>query len=494
MHPESPHPHGADPAAELTGALRKAVERINATPMPQPTASQAIDRAAALSRQKAAPGRGRTGPGGVHVLAWVVAAASVAFVTIGTGVAFVWFGGLPQYDGAVAPEAASRSIPDNARKDMPPKNQPPVVKVVRLPQGGTHPRAVLKKGVLHLVYFAGDPEAGDVIYLRSLDDGATYSPPQRLNGRPGSAALDDAGTGPQFGVDETGRVHVIWTGADAVSVWYTRRSVDDAEFEPARNLRRQVGGRVGGAGVAADVNRLLVFWHAPGPPDQGAARRRVWSAQSLNDGKDFTAEAAVSPPDVEVWDNCPTCALMTYPHMPVFLFRGGTDRDRRDLYLLHEDRKAIGGPTPRFHAVTVHPWRTEARARVACALLDLNEGYLAAWETAGQVYYSWARHLTANFAPAVSPPGPAGKRKLPALASDGRDTALVWVEGDAGGRATVCWQLFDRSGRPAPERGMVTDRHVEGRIAGQRLVPERDGTPSGPVAVVPYQGRFVIIY
>jgi hypothetical protein len=128
-------------------------------------------------------------------------------------------------------------------------------------------------------------------------------------------------------------------------------------------------------------------------------------------------------------------------------------------------------------------------------LLDTNEKYLAAWETAGQIYLSAARHLTGDFTPPVSPPGRPGNRRRPALAHDGRDTALVWVEDDARGQgAKVCWQLFTRDGRPSGESGVVTDRHVEGRIAGQTLAPARADAPGSSVAVVTHLYRFLVIY
>jgi len=43
------------------------------------------------------------------------------------------------------------------------------------------------KGVLHMVYFSGDQGHGDLYYVRSMDQGATFSSPLKANSHPGSA-------------------------------------------------------------------------------------------------------------------------------------------------------------------------------------------------------------------------------------------------------------------------------------------------------------------
>src|SRR5437870_10392303 len=103
---------------------------------------------------------------------------------------------------------------------------------MRTPHRGSQPRvAVDAKGVLHLIYFKGSPEAGDIFYVRR-DPGATsFSRPLRVNTVPGSAVAIGSVRGAQLAVGKGGRVHVAWLGsakarprgpADATPMLYTR--------------------------------------------------------------------------------------------------------------------------------------------------------------------------------------------------------------------------------------------------------------------------------
>src|SRR5919201_975428 len=66
---------------------------------------------------------------------------------------------------------------------------PTGVTLVRVPHGGIQPAvAVDQRGVMHLLYFAGDDDhAGNLFYVRSTDYGATFSTPVRVNSQDGSA-------------------------------------------------------------------------------------------------------------------------------------------------------------------------------------------------------------------------------------------------------------------------------------------------------------------
>lgn len=54
------------------------------------------------------------------------------------------------------------------------------ITVLRVPNAGIQPQAVIAPGgILHVLYFAGDPKAGDLFYLQSADYGSTWSTPLR---------------------------------------------------------------------------------------------------------------------------------------------------------------------------------------------------------------------------------------------------------------------------------------------------------------------------
>jgi hypothetical protein len=74
-------------------------------------------------------------------------------------------------------------------------------------------------------------------------------------------------------------------------------------------------------------------------------------------------------------------------------------------------------------------------------------GVVAAWETAGQVY--WGSK--------VAPPGDGKGRKHALLARNGcGETILVWTEGTGWKKGgSPAWQVYDREGRSAPEKGSM---------------------------------------
>ena len=55
-------------------------------------------------------------------------------------------------------------------------------------EGGIQPQAVVDDaGILHLIYFKGDPAAGDLYYVRSSPGTTEFTKPIRVNSQPGSA-------------------------------------------------------------------------------------------------------------------------------------------------------------------------------------------------------------------------------------------------------------------------------------------------------------------
>src|SRR6266511_6339223 len=65
---------------------------------------------------------------------------------------------------------------------------PGKVTLIRTPHGGIQPQAAVDSaGVLHLLYFKGEPQGGDVFYVRREPGRKEFSSPMRVNRRPGSA-------------------------------------------------------------------------------------------------------------------------------------------------------------------------------------------------------------------------------------------------------------------------------------------------------------------
>jgi hypothetical protein len=355
------------------------------------------------------------------------------------------------------------------------------VVVVRLPPGGVQPQAAVDdRGRVHVVYFAGDPAAGDVFYARL--DGRTLSTPVRVNRQPGSAIAMGTVRGPHMAVGRGGRVHVAWMGSAAATprvngkaapMLYARSTAagdgtaaGDA-FEPERNVIRGAVGLDGGGSVAADRDgNVYVAWHAPpaGTVDGGEAARTVWVARSADDGATFAPERAA------VADGSGTCACCGMraaagPDGRVYLlYRNATDAVNRDVRLL---ASADHGQT--FAVAAADPWNVSrcVMSTAAFAPLPGAGGVVAAWETKSQIRFArLAADASGQVADAesrvvvASVPGTGPNRKHPAAACDPAGNVLIaWTEGTAWSKGgTIVWQRFDPSGRPAEGGG--------GRAAG----------------------------
>jgi len=92
---------------------------------------------------------------------------------------------------------------------------------------------------------------------------------------------------------------------------------------------------------------------------------------------------------------------------------------------------------------------------------------LAAWETEKQAYYGRVDPATGKLSTPVAAPGTGENRKHPAVAGNAQgETLFAWTEGmgwNQGG--TLGWQLYDKSGKPAAERGKIPGVPVWSLIA-----------------------------
>ena len=108
---------------------------------------------------------------------------------------------------------------------------------------------------------------------------------------------------------------------------------------------------------------------------------------------------------------------------------------------------------------------------------------VAAWEREGQIEFAAIDPKTGTIGPATPVPGPAGSRKHPAVAINGKgETLVAWTEGTGWNKGgSVAWQVFDRDGKP------VTGESASGRKAG---LPAW----GAPAAFTRADGSFVVMY
>src|SRR5437867_8247255 len=122
------------------------------------------------------------------------------------------------------------------------------VKLLRAPEGGIQPQAAMDtRGVLHLIYFKGDPTGGDIFYVQQPPGQQSFSAPMQVNSRARSAIAIGTIRGPQVALGKNGRVHVSWMGGvgavpamirakACTPMLYTRLNDAGTAFEPERNL------------------------------------------------------------------------------------------------------------------------------------------------------------------------------------------------------------------------------------------------------------------
>lgn len=368
-------------------------------------------------------------------------------------------------------------------------SQSPDISVVRVPNGGIQPQAVMDRGgTLHLLYYSGDPAGGNLYYVKSSDAGRTWSAPLRVNSEDGSAIAAGSIRGGQIAIGKNGRVHVAWNGSSKVSskgplnpesgkrgapMLYSRLSDSGTAFEPERNLMTRTFGLDGGGTIAADSEGdVYVAWHGKAPgAAQGEAGRQVWIAKSDDNGKTFEAEKPA-------WSNatgaCGCCGMSMFVDTKGIvrvLYRSATQSVHRDIYLLTSQDRGRS-----FQGRKLHTWDINACPMSSMDFSEAAGKVEGAWETGGQVYFEDVSK--ADCAP-VSAPGESKGHKHPRIAiSSNGDTLMVWTEGTGWARGgSLAWQLYDSNGKPVGEKQTTA------------------GVPTWSFgAVVAKPGGFVVIY
>lgn len=364
----------------------------------------------------------------------------------------------------------------------------PQVQLLRTPQDGIQPQAVVdNRGVVHLIYFKGESEGGDIFYVRQEPGHESFSKPIQVNRQPGSAIAAGTIRGAQLALGRNGRVHLVWNGGqgaarvnvggkDVTPLLYTRWNDAGTAFEPERNIITYAAGLDGGSSVAADLQgNVYVTWHGSAPDNQNEeAGRAVFVARSTDEGKTFQRER---PAVTRKTGACACCGMRAFADSQgavYILFRAATDMMERGETLLVSRQ-----PGADFEVAYSHPWKAMTCPMSSAALTESKGGVLAAWETGDNVFFAGVDPKTMRVSRPASPP--AGlKRKHPvAVANAKGETLFVWTEGTGWAKGgSVAWQLYDQDGNAAGEKGRAP------------------GVPvwSLPTAFAKPDGSFVIVY
>lgn len=325
----------------------------------------------------------------------------------------------------------------------------------RAPNEGIQPQAVISGSSIHMIYYAGVPQGGDVFYVERTAGADAFSAPIRVNSAQGSAVAMGSVRGAHLAVGRDGWVHVAWNGSqqatpkapgDSTPMLYTRKATSGVAFEPQRNLITWAAGLDGGGTVAADdAGHVHVVWHA----SAGASsddKRSVFLASSVNDGKTFAKEVAVG----DKTGACACCGLAAASDGTggiALLYRAAMANVQRDMMLAYAGKDA----SP-FRVDDLDQWKLNACPLSTTAMTRAKDGLLIAWQ--GEQGIRWARVVAGKAGGSVAvPPGKSAKHPAIAEAADGT-IAVVWTEGTGWNQGGILrWQLYDAGGKPQGEPG-----------------------------------------
>jgi hypothetical protein len=340
----------------------------------------------------------------------------------------------------------------------------PRVTVVKTPQGGIQPQALMDgRGTLHLLYFKGDSAAGDLFYVRREAGQQAFTDPVRVNSQPGSAIAVGTIRGGQLALGKNGRVHVAWNGSGKAlpknpaghnPMLYAR--LDDAgrAFEAQRNLMQDSDVLDGGGTIAADAaGNVYVAWHAlKSDSPRGASNRQIWLVHSTDEGKTFGAETVANPQPTGACGCCGMRAFVDSKGTARLFYRAATQDIHRDMVLL-----TATDAGQRFNGIVLDRLTTSICPMSSEAFAEGPGGVFAAWDNDGQVYFARLTPGSANAGKPVAAPGDGQKRKHPALAVNPRgEVLLVWTEGTGWERGgALAWQVYDKAGQPTAKRGRL---------------------------------------
>lgn len=338
----------------------------------------------------------------------------------------------------------------------------PKVSLLRTPDNGIQPQAVVdSKNIVHLLYYKGDPMAGDIYYIRQNSEGKLLAPSIRVNSQPGSAVAMGWVRGAQIAIGRGDRVHVIWNGSSKAMpkgpggnpMLYTRLNDGGTAFDPQRNLITWAGGIDGGGTLAADnQGNVYVFWHASAGAE-GEAGRSVFLARSTNDGRNFSKEIKANPNQTGACACCGMKAFVDAKGLLYVLYRAASENVNRDTTLLISRNKGES-----FEQKTLARWKLDACPLTVYSITQASSAsapILGAWKNQEQVYYAALNTEGKALSAPISPAGTGNNRKFPVIVANVKgETLFAWTEGTAWGKGgSLMWQVFDKNGKPVGEKG-----------------------------------------
>src|SRR5205823_5399859 len=152
---------------------------------------------------------------------------------------------------------------------------------------------------------------------------------------------------------------------------------------------------------------------------KGEQDRRAWVSASADDGASFAAERSASAADAGACGCCGTEGLVDRRGTLYLLFRSARENVHRQTALLTSSDHAAS-----FDQRNLQEWTIAACPMSTYALAEAGGRVDAAWETAGQIYWSRVDASGGGTGP-IPAPGAGGTRKHPATAINARGDMLL---------------------------------------------------------------------
>lgn len=321
----------------------------------------------------------------------------------------------------------------------------PDVRLLRTPGGGIQPQAVRSDdGRVHLLYFKGAPEAGDLLYITSRDDGSTWTAPIAVSNVRGSATAIGNIRGGQLAVNGKGDAAIVWNGSQEASkalrkggqapLMFSYRSAREGGFTKAIDVSGTTRNLDGGATVAFDGQGTVgIFWHAASATSKGESERAVWMARWSPMGLGPVIRLGIG--DLGACGCCSMKALGNADGYTI-LYRSATDSTKRDTWRITTSDGVD------VQKERVDPWNLNACPMSSFGLAFGNRRTWMAWETEGKVRVGFRPGK--GFTELSS----SGRAKHPTLATSGDFTLCAWTEGMGWGRGgTLQWAILDGEGK-----------------------------------------------
>src|SRR6185369_14193921 len=277
----------------------------------------------------------------------------------------------------------------------------------------------------------------NVYYVKSSDEGNTFTAPIRINSGADTAHPANMYRGPDLALGKDGRVHVIWycnayqrkLPQDQWGVMYSHLNAETNAFVASRNLNHKPSDNYS---LATDGNgKVAVFWMAGG----------LFYNLSKDSGETFA-----EPVKIANADTCECCASRAFISTDGTLNCAYRDKANniRDMFLLSQPK---GQSAFTKEKISVTPWEVKGCPMTGTFLTGDKNGLITAWETKGQVFFTRSDRNSRSPSPKeIAAPVRGGKWPIALIAPD-HSVLLSWKNG-----TTLEWQLYGANDKPVGEK------------------------------------------